>query len=134
MKAKCVLISAVLSCTSTAKTGLKGRLNMKTKNFSIWEVTNNGYSDWATTRIDAKIKSIWYRFSRRLDDFCIECSEDGINFNQMRICHIYKANDEIQFGLYACSPEDSSFKATFTNMEITECKWPSHNGQAPDEE
>ena len=52
----------------------------------------------------------------------------------MRICHIYKANDEIQFCLYACSPEDSSFKATFTNMEITECKWPSHNGQAPDEE
>lgn len=25
-------------------------------------------------------------------------------------------------GIYACSPEDSSFKATFTNMEMTECK------------
>ena len=115
---------------------LKGSIEYENEKFQHLGsvVANNGYSDWATTRIDTKIKSIWYRFSRRLDDFCIECSEDGINFNQMRICHIYKANDEIQFGLYACSPEDSSFKATFTNMEITECKWPSHNGQAPDEE
>ena len=24
-------------------------------------VTNNGYSDWATTEIDAEIKSMWYR-------------------------------------------------------------------------
>ena len=51
----------------------------------------------------------------------------------MRICHVYKANDEIQFGIYACSPENSSFKATFTNMELTECKWLTHDGQAPDE-
>ena len=42
--------------------------------------------------------------------------------------------DEIQFGIYACSPEESSFKAIFTNMEITECKWLAHDGQAPDED
>jgi len=95
-------------------------------------VTNNGYSDWATTEIDANIKSMWYRFSRREDDFCIECSEDGLVFKQMRICHMWKANGTIYFGIYACSPEDSSFKATFTNMEITECKWLAHNGQQPD--
>ena len=97
-------------------------------------VTQNGYSDWATTEIDAKIKSMWYRFSRRDDDFCIECSEDGEKFKQMRICHMAKANNEIQFGIYACSPEESSFKAVFTNMEITECQWLAHDGQAPDEE
>ena len=37
-------------------------------------VTNNGYSDWATTEIPANIKSMWYRLSRREDDFCIECA------------------------------------------------------------
>lgn len=95
-------------------------------------ITNNGYSDWATTSIDASIKSMWYRFNRREDDYCIECSVDGINYNQMRICHMSKGADAIQFGIYACSPEDSSFKATFTNMEITECKWLDHNGQRPD--
>ena len=81
-------------------------------------VTNMGYSDWATTTIDASVKSMWYRFSRREDDYCIECSEDGQNFSQMRICHMWKAAETIQFGIYACSPEESSFKATFTTMEI----------------
>lgn len=97
-------------------------------------VTNMGYSDWATTTIDASVKSMWYRFSRREDDYCIECSEDGRNFSQMRICHMWKAAETIQFGIYACSPEDSSFKATFTNMEILPCQWLAHDGQAPDEE
>lgn len=95
-------------------------------------VTNNGYSDWATTEIDANIKSMWYRFSRREDDYCIECSSDGIIFKQMRICHMHKGNGTINFGIYACSPEDSSFKAIFTDMEISECKWKAHDGQQPD--
>ena len=96
-------------------------------------VTNLGYSDWATTAINADIKSIWYRFSRREDDYCIECSQDGVNFTQMRICHMWKADKKISFGIYACSPENSSFKATFTNMEITECMWKAHDGQKPDD-
>ena len=97
-------------------------------------VTNLGYSDWATTAIDASIKSMWYRFSRREDDYCIECSVDGRKFSQMRICHMHKGGGTIRFGIYACSPEDSSFQATFTNMEMTECKWLAPSGQAPDED
>ena len=97
-------------------------------------VTNNGYSDWATTEIDASVKSMWYRFSRREDDYCIECSKEGVTFSQMRVCHMWNGGGKIQFGIYACSPEASSFKATFTNMEITECKWLTHDGQQPDEE
>ena len=97
-------------------------------------VTNNGYSDWATTEIDVSLKSMWYRLSRREDDYCIECSYDGVNFKQMRVCHMFNGNGTIQFGIYACSPENSSFKATFTNMEITECMWQSHNGQQPDKD
>ena len=95
-------------------------------------VTNDGYSDWATTAISATVKSMWYRFSRREDDYCIECSEDGMHFNQMRICHMKKGNGKIRFGIYACSPEDSSFKAIFTDMRITECQWKAHDGQQPD--
>ena len=96
-------------------------------------VTNNGYSDWATTEIDANIKSMWYRFSRREDDYCIECSVDGVNYKQMRVCHMFKGDGSIKFGVYACSPEDSSFKATFRNFIMTECKWKAHDGQQPDE-
>lgn len=51
---------------------------------------------------------------------------------QMRVCHMWNGGETIQFGIYACSPEDSSFKAVFTNMELSECKWLAHDGQQPD--
>ena len=89
-------------------------------------VTNLGYSDWATTDISASVKSMWYRLSRRESDYCIECSQDGVDFKQMRICHLHEGTGKIAFGVYACSPESSSFKATFTHMEITRCKWLPH--------
>lgn len=89
-------------------------------------VTNYGYSDWATTDIDASVKSMWYRLSRRESDYCIECSSDGVTFQQMRICHLWKGDGEISFGIYACSPVEGSFQAEFTNMQITECMWEAH--------
>lgn len=95
-------------------------------------VTNQGYSDWATTEIDASIKEMWYRLSRRGNDFRLESSQDGQTFKQMRICHMSKAQGPVQFGIYACSPEDSSFKATFTDFKLEDCQWPAHDGQEPD--
>ncbi len=95
-------------------------------------VTNNGYSDWATTEIGADVKAVWYRLSRRGDDYRIEHSFDGTQFHQMRVCHMFKGGGKIAFGIYACSPEDSSFKAEFSNFEITECQWKAHDGQQPD--
>ena len=97
-------------------------------------VTNGGYSDWATTEIPADRKVMWYRFSRREDDYCVECSDDGKSFSQMRIAHMEKGKGKIRFGIYACSPEDSSFEAVFTDMEITECAWHAHDGQQPDQD
>ena len=89
-------------------------------------VTNGGYSDWATTDIDAGIKAMWYRLSRRGSDYCVECSQDGESFRQMRICHLAEGAGRIRFGLYACSPEESSFRAEFTHMTMSECLWRAH--------
>lgn len=89
-------------------------------------VTNHGYSDWATTDISASIRTMWYRLSRRESDYCIEFSTDGKKFKQMRICHLTEGNKKISFGIYACSPEDSSFRATFTDLQITACQWKAH--------
>lgn len=97
-------------------------------------VTNNGYSDWSSTDINANIKTMWFRLSRRNNDFCIENSYDGITFQQMRIFHMFNAQKKISFGIYACSPENSSFKAEFSDLQVTECKWLAHSGQQPDEE
>ncbi len=95
-------------------------------------VTDGGYSDWATTVISASVKTMWYRFSRREDDYRIECSKDGVKFDQMRICHMRKGGGTIRFGVYACSPEDSSFRAVFTDFALMECQWETHDGQKPD--
>ena len=96
-------------------------------------VTNRGYSDWATTAIPAEVKHMWYRFSRREDDYCLECSPDGVSFSQMRVCHMWEGAGAIRFGVYACSPEESSFRAVFTHMRVGECAWKAHDGQQPDD-
>lgn len=113
---------------------IKASIEYENKNFQHLGsvVTNNGFSDWATTEIDANIKSMWYRLSRRDDDFKIECSFDGVIFKQMRITHINQATGKVNFGIYACSPEDSSFKATFTHFNLLDCQWDKHIGQQPD--
>ena len=97
-------------------------------------VTNHGYSDWATTEISADIKEMWYRLSRREDDYRIDCSEDGKIWKQMRICHMHEGAGKVRFGIYACSPEDSLFTAEFSDIQLTECAWRAHDGQQPDEE
>ena len=95
-------------------------------------VTNGGWSDWATTEIPASQKAMWYRLSRREDDYRIECSLDGRRFSQMRVCHLAAGSGTINFGIYACSPEDSSFTAVFTDFTLSDCCWAAHDGQQPD--
>ena len=113
---------------------LKGSVEYENEDFQHLGsvVTNHGYSDWATTEIPANVKSMWYRLSRREDDYCIECSDDGDRWRQMRLCHMHEGAGKIRFGVYACSPEDSSFTAEFSNFRFDECAWKAHDGQQPD--
>ena len=94
--------------------------------------TNKGYSDWSSVEIDASIKTLWWRLSRRGDDFCIEYSYDGLIYHVMRICHMFDLKEEVHFGIYIASPEESSFKAVFSKLKLEDCKWLAHDGQKPD--
>ncbi|MCE4562787.1 DUF1349 domain-containing protein [Maribellus sp. CM-23] len=89
-------------------------------------VTNLGFSDWATTDIPAGISEMWYRISRRGQDFYIENSVDGTGFRQMRMLHLHKASAEIKVGVYACSPLKSSFNAVFSEFKSGTCLWPEY--------
>ena len=89
-------------------------------------VTNLGFSDWASTDVDASSGEMWYRLSRRGQDFLIENSPDGVKFHQMRIFHFHEAVDAARIGIYACSPMDSRFTALFSHMTISECLWKPH--------
>ena len=104
-------------------------------------VTNGGHSDWATTDI-ATPSAMWYRLSRRGPDFLIEASADGQDFRQLRIFHLHALGETtaamgrsdpalpparpVDFGVYACSPQDSSFTARFSDVRLEPCGWKSH--------
>lgn len=47
---------------------------------------------------------------------------------------MWDGTGKIRCRIYACSPEDPSFTAVFTDMCVTECMCKVHDGQAPDEE
>ncbi len=83
-------------------------------------LTNHGYCDWATTKISAEIRTVWYRLSRKGSDYVIEYSFDGETYTMMRMFHMFKGGGKIRFGIYACSPGESSFRAVFTDMAFTE--------------
>ncbi len=104
-------------------------------------VTNNGYSDWATTDI-APVSQMHYRLSRRGPDFLLEHSSDGKQYVQMRVFHLMSLgetseemgradppidpNKAIKFGVYGCSPGESSFTAFFDQLVCTPSMWKPH--------
>ena len=101
-------------------------------------VTNAGYSDWATTDIQTR-DVMWYRISRRGPDFLAEQSTDGLAFSQMRVFHMNALGatsrefgsmdpgsilpSPVKFGVYACSPTESSFAAIFSQIRIDKSIW-----------
>jgi uncharacterized protein len=90
-------------------------------------VTNLGFSDWATTDIPASVSEVWYRLSRRGQDFYVEFSDDGEVYKQMRILHMHSQITFAKVGVYACSPLESNFKAVFSEFKIGPCQWQLHN-------
>lgn len=106
-------------------------------------VTNAGHSDWATTDVEVP-PGLWYRLSRRGPDFLIETAalDSPEAFTQMRIFHLASLGETstemgradpplppttpIRFGLYACSPLDSSFEARFDSLATEPCRWQAH--------
>lgn len=88
-------------------------------------VTNLGYSDWATSDISSDVSEMWYRLSRRGQDFYIENSTDGVNYEQMRMLHMHKFSESVNVGVYACSPLQSSFNAVFSEFGTSPCNWPA---------
>ncbi len=86
-------------------------------------VTNLGFSDWATQDIPSGHSEMWYRISRNGSDFLLESSYDGQDWHQLRITHLHKVSEQLEMGVYACSPIGKDFWCRFTLLEISENEW-----------
>ena len=86
-------------------------------------VTNQGFSDWATQDVSSSHREVWYRISKSGRDFLLEHSGDGQNWVQMRVTHLHRAAEQLQAGVYACSPRGQDFWCRFKVIEISENGW-----------
>ena len=86
-------------------------------------VTNLGYSDWATQDISSTHTEMWYRISRNGPDFLLENSYDGQNWLQLRITHLHQVPEQLEVGVYACSPIGKDFWCRFDLLEISKNEW-----------
>jgi regulation of enolase protein 1 (concanavalin A-like superfamily) len=91
-------------------------------------VTNLGYSDWATQDVPSSHREMWYRISKRGNDFLIESSFDGDDWLQMRITHLHVLVEPLQVGLYACSPIGKAFWCRFSFLRVSDNSW-FHEGE-----
>jgi len=86
-------------------------------------VTNLGYSDWATQDVHTSLQEMFYQVRKRGNDFLLESSFDGLIWRQMRISHMHHIPDELQIGLYACSPIKGGFRSRFDFIDISSNDW-----------
>ena len=86
-------------------------------------VTNLGYSDWATTELDADPGQTWYQISKNGADYLLQVSFDGETWQQLRIAHLHLPVESVLAGVYACSPLVGRFTCTFDYLTIGENSW-----------
>lgn len=103
-------------------------------------LTTRGYSDWATRDVGA-VNQAWFRLSRRGPDFLLE-ARLAQTWEQLRVFHVAALGDtnpdwaslpatdvpaqRVQVGVYACSPEESSFTADFDSITMEASAWLPH--------
>ncbi|TDL48837.1 DUF1349 domain-containing protein [Paenibacillus dendritiformis] len=82
-------------------------------------VTNHGYSDWSTQEAEDGDAPLYFRISRIGDDFYADYSLDGLAWRQLRMAHLFaQADQPVQAGIYACSPQGEGYEAHFEFLRI----------------
>lgn len=84
-------------------------------------VTNAGWSDWSTQDLDPDLaRHVAFRVTRRGADYLVEAATvpDG-RWSQIRLGRLHEdEGGPVLAGLYACSPKDEGFAATFKRLRI----------------
>ncbi len=83
-------------------------------------VFHDKYGDRSSREIGTAIKHLYYRIWYREGAIRVQYSFNGTSFIDARQFHLIAKNPMISIGIYACSPHDSSFDCTFSQMEMSE--------------
>jgi regulation of enolase protein 1 (concanavalin A-like superfamily) len=81
-------------------------------------VTNQGYSDWSSQEFLEDQNLLFYRITRRENNYYVDYSIDGISWRQIRMTHLLEETDSIKVGIYACSPQGEGYEAEFDFIKI----------------
>ncbi|WP_285767495.1 DUF1349 domain-containing protein [Peribacillus sp. SI8-4] len=80
--------------------------------------TNQGYSDWSSQEITQAGASLFYRITRRDNNYYVDYSLDGSTWSQIRMTHLVEGADTMKVGIYACSPQGKGYEAAFEFMKV----------------
>lgn len=81
-------------------------------------VTNQGYSDWSSQAFLEYQISLFYRITRRENNYYVDYSLNGISWSQIRMTHLVEETENIKVGIYACSPQGGGYEAEFDFIKI----------------
>jgi uncharacterized protein len=81
-------------------------------------VTNQGYSDWSSQEFLEDQSSLFYRITRKENNFYVDYSSDGLSWRQIRMTHLVGETDTIKVGIYTCSPQGEGYEADFDFIKI----------------
>ena len=81
-------------------------------------VTNHGFSDWSTQDVEDSFTDFKLRVIRKGSSYKVQYYNSNSNeWVQLRMFHLF---DEpvVMAGVYACSPKDAPFSASFNYLKI----------------
>lgn len=83
-------------------------------------VTNGGYSDWSTQPLAKEIDTVWLRVRTEANDVIVDASLDGEAWEQIRMARLHEREGaaSVPCGLYACSPKEAGYEATFAFLRF----------------
>ena len=84
-------------------------------------VTNHGWSDWSTQDVDPQAgRRVAFRLRRTGADYLVEAMllTAGRRWTQIRLARLQNDGGPVGAGLYACSPKEAGFRATFRHLRL----------------
>ncbi len=83
-------------------------------------VYRNGYGDRSVREIGDVIRHMYFKVIYWSGNLRIRYSFNGDVFSDLRWLHFTSEEDAVSFGIYACSPGNSCFDCTFSEMELND--------------